>query len=53
MSHSSAENDGSECDIVTLRNFCFISVDASGTNFEMHALVQLATLKWLDLSGKL
>ncbi|KAH8701324.1 hypothetical protein GQ44DRAFT_753515 [Phaeosphaeriaceae sp. PMI808] len=50
---SSAGDDEFEHDVATLRNFCFISVDTSGTTFEMHALVQLATRKWLDSSGKL
>ncbi|KAF1974570.1 TPR-like protein [Bimuria novae-zelandiae CBS 107.79] len=52
-SQSSAGDDSFEQDVVTLRNFCFISVDTNGTSFEMHALVQLATRKWLDSSGRL
>jgi hypothetical protein len=40
-------------DVVVLRDFCFISTDAGGTMFEMHALVQLATWKWLEGTGKL
>ncbi|KAL5373074.1 hypothetical protein DPSP01_012980 [Paraphaeosphaeria sporulosa] len=50
---SSAGNDAFEHDVVTLRNFCFISVDTSSTTFEMHALVQLATRMWLAANGKL
>jgi tetratricopeptide (TPR) repeat protein len=42
-----------EDDIVALRNFCFVSVDTSGTSFEMHALVQLATRMWLKANSKL
>ena len=53
--YSSASDDEVEFedDVLALRNFCFISVDTSGTNFEMHALVQLATRKWLEANGKL
>ena len=47
-----SEDDGFEDDIQTLRNFSFLSVGTDGT-FEMHALVQLATRKWLDSNGKL
>ncbi|KAH7116236.1 hypothetical protein B0J11DRAFT_443923 [Dendryphion nanum] len=39
-------------DVLALRNFCFISIDVKG-GFEMHALVQLATRKWLKANGKL
>lgn len=53
VSHSSVENEDFECDILTLQNFYFISVDTSGTGFEMHSLVQLATRKWLGTNGKL
>ncbi|KAH8708386.1 hypothetical protein GQ44DRAFT_628220, partial [Phaeosphaeriaceae sp. PMI808] len=52
-SQSSAGDDAFEHDVVTLRNFCFISVDTNGTSFEMHALVQLATRMWLAANGKL
>jgi tetratricopeptide (TPR) repeat protein len=52
-SQSSANEDEFEDDVLTLRNFCFISVDTDGTSFEMHALVQLATRTWLDTNGKL
>jgi tetratricopeptide (TPR) repeat protein len=52
-SQSSAGNEEFEHDLVTLRNFCLISIDTKGTSFEMHSLVQLATRKWLDSSGKL
>ncbi|RAR04073.1 TPR-like protein [Stemphylium lycopersici] len=50
VSQSSVGDDQFEDDIVALRNFCFVSVDSSGTSFEMHALVQLATRKWLEAS---
>jgi hypothetical protein len=50
---SSTDNDQFEDDIMALRNFYFISVNTEGTSFEMHALVQLATRKWLESNGKL
>ncbi|KAM3502994.1 hypothetical protein MY10362_004475 [Beauveria mimosiformis] len=40
-------NESFENDIVTLRNFYFIIADEDGTTFEMHRLVQIATLEWL------
>ncbi|KAF2259711.1 putative kinesin, partial [Lojkania enalia] len=52
-SQSSASDDDFEDDVVTLRNFSFISVNTDGTIFEMHALVQLAMRKWLRANGKL
>ena len=52
-SQSSTSEDKFEDDVVALRNFCFISVDTNKTSFEMHALVQLATRKWLESNGKL
>ncbi|PMB63415.1 Kinesin light chain [Beauveria bassiana] len=39
--------DRFESDVVTLRNFSFIIANEDGTTFEMHRLVQLATLQWL------
>ncbi|KAH7108877.1 P-loop containing nucleoside triphosphate hydrolase protein, partial [Dendryphion nanum] len=45
--------DEFEDDVLALRNFCFVSVDIDGTSFEMHALVQLATRKWLEANGTL
>jgi hypothetical protein len=36
-------DDGFEEDILTLRNYSFISINADKTTFEMHGLVQLAT----------
>jgi hypothetical protein len=53
LSQSRAGDNEFEDDIVSLRNFCFISVDTSGTSFEMHALVQLATRLWLEANSKL
>jgi tetratricopeptide (TPR) repeat protein len=52
-SQSSTGDNQFEEDIVALRNFCFISDDISGTSFEMHALVQLATRVWLQTNSKL
>ena len=39
--------DRFETDIVTLRNFSFITTNDGGTTFEMHRLVQPTTLQWL------
>ena len=54
------EDDASECskddrfedDVQTLRDYSFLSVGTDRT-FEMHALVQLATRKWLEANRKL
>ena len=35
-------------DILALQSYSFISINADGTTFEMHGLVQLATRKWLE-----
>ncbi|KAK2596810.1 hypothetical protein QQS21_006139 [Conoideocrella luteorostrata] len=42
-----SNNDRFENDIATLRNFSFIVANEDCTTFEMHRLVQLATLEWL------
>ena len=47
-----SEDDGFEDDVQILRNYSFISVGTDRT-FEMHALVQLATRKWLEANEKL
>ena len=47
-----SEEDGFEDDIQILRDYSFVSVDTDQT-FEMHALVQLATRKWLEANGQL
>ncbi|KAF2802610.1 uncharacterized protein BDZ99DRAFT_468813 [Mytilinidion resinicola] len=52
-SEDELSEDEFEEDVVALRNFCLISVNIDGTSFEMHALVQLATRKWLDSNGML
>lgn len=41
------DNDSFENDVIILRNFSFITANEDGTTFEMHRLVQLATLEWL------
>lgn len=43
---------GFEEDIAVLRDYCLISARDTGTEFEMHRLVQLATKKWLTASKK-
>jgi hypothetical protein len=51
---SSTENDnGSEDDVVTLRDYSFITVTKDTKTFEMHGLVQLATRTWLESRGQL
>lgn len=47
-----SEDDGFEDDVQTLRDYSFLSVGTDRT-FEMHALVQLATRKWLEANGTL
>jgi hypothetical protein len=49
----SSMSDGFEEDVSVLRNYSFISVNANGTTFEMHGLVQLATRKWLEAHGQM
>ncbi|KFY87014.1 hypothetical protein V500_07258 [Pseudogymnoascus sp. VKM F-4518 (FW-2643)] len=48
----SSVNNGFEDDVLTLRNYSFISVNLDGTTFEMHSLVQLAMRKWLEDHGQ-
>ena len=47
-----SKEDEFEDDVQTLKNYSFLSVSTDRT-FEMHALVQLATRKWLEANGKL
>ena len=42
----SSKDDDFEDDMLTLRNYSFVSLSKK-TGFEMHALVQIATRKWL------
>ena len=44
----SSVSDEFEDDVLTLRNYSFIFVNADATIFEMHRLVQLFTRKWLE-----
>ncbi|KAF2204094.1 putative kinesin, partial [Delitschia confertaspora ATCC 74209] len=46
-------DNGFEDDILTLRNYSFISMTNDTTLFNMHRLVQLATRKWLEGQGQL
>jgi tetratricopeptide (TPR) repeat protein len=52
-SQPSADDDDFDADIVALRSFCFISVETDGATFEMHALVQIATRRWLEANRQL
>ncbi|KAF2022747.1 putative kinesin [Setomelanomma holmii] len=52
-SQPSTDNNDFDADIVALRSFCFISVETDGATFEMHALVQLATRRWLEANRQL
>ncbi|KAG8525686.1 uncharacterized protein KY384_000446 [Bacidia gigantensis] len=45
-------DDTFQDDIQMLRDFSFMSINTTG-KFEMHALVQLATRKWLESKGQL
>ena len=47
-----SKDDGFKDDIQKLRDYSFLSVGTDRT-FKMHALVQLATRKWLESNGKL
>ncbi|KAI2669310.1 hypothetical protein LCP963914a_9955 [Penicillium roqueforti] len=42
-----------EDDVVTLRNFAFISISENGTFFTMHRLVQLTMRAWLKSRGQM
>jgi tetratricopeptide (TPR) repeat protein len=48
-----AANDRFEDDIVTLRDYSFITVTKDAKTFEMHSLVQLATREWLKSQEQL
>jgi len=52
QSVSDSNKDKLEEDIQLLRDYSFISVTSDPEIFEMHALVQLATQKWLDANGR-
>ena len=46
-------NDRFEEDVLTLRDYSFITVTSDTNTFEMHNLVQLATRTWLENEGHL
>ena len=46
-------DDRFEDDVLALRNYSFISVNADTTTFEMHRLVQLSMRKWLEANKQL
>ncbi|OAL46892.1 TPR-like protein [Pyrenochaeta sp. DS3sAY3a] len=46
-------NNPFEDDVVTLRDYSFITVTREEQTFEMHGLVQLATRTWLENQGQL
>lgn len=46
-------DDEFEDDIVTLRDYSFISTSQDAKVFEMHRLVQLSTRTWLETSGQI
>ena len=51
-SSSESNDEGFEDDIDMLMSYSFISIKEDGMSFEMHRLVQLATLKWLEAYGE-
>jgi hypothetical protein len=49
----SSTSEGFEEDVLILKSYSFISINADTTTFEMHRLVQLAMRIWLDTHGQL
>jgi hypothetical protein len=47
------DEDGFEDDVLTLRDYSFITFTKEANTFEMHNLVQLATRTWLGNQGQL
>jgi tetratricopeptide (TPR) repeat protein len=47
------DDDNFENDVLTLRDYSFITVTKETNTFEMHNLVQLATRTWLENHGQL
>ncbi|KFA46642.1 hypothetical protein S40293_08203 [Stachybotrys chartarum IBT 40293] len=41
-----------EEDVGMLRDYCLVTTNEQGDEFEMHGLVQLSTRKWLTVSGQ-
>jgi tetratricopeptide (TPR) repeat protein len=52
-SSQSSDGDEFEDDIMTLRNYSFISLNADGLAFKMHRLVQISMQKWLESTCQL
>lgn len=50
---STANNDDFEQDVVTLRDYSFITATKDKETLEMHSLIQLATRTWLENQGQL
>ncbi|KAH8894307.1 TPR-like protein [Thozetella sp. PMI_491] len=50
--YSNLGENGFEEDIAILRDFCLVTTNEQGDEFEMHSLVQLSTRKWLATSGQ-
>jgi hypothetical protein len=46
-------DDEFENDVLTLRDYSFVTFTKDTDTFEMHSLVQLATRKWLESEGQL
>ncbi|CAG8069403.1 unnamed protein product [Penicillium salamii] len=46
-------DDGFEDDIMTLRDYSFISISQDAKVFEMHRLVQLSTRTWFETCGQI
>ncbi|KFA80741.1 hypothetical protein S40288_10363, partial [Stachybotrys chartarum IBT 40288] len=49
LQSDSSNIDTFEDDVLLLRNYSFVTANEDGYTFEMHRLVQLATLEWLEL----
>ncbi|KAK6063282.1 Kinesin light chain 5 [Seiridium cupressi] len=49
LEESESEINRFEDDVLVLRNYSFIIANEDGCTFEMHRLVQLAMLEWLEL----
>ena len=45
-------DSGFEDDVAMLRDYCLIATNEAGDEFEMHALVQLSTRRWLEAFGQ-
>ncbi|KFA78635.1 hypothetical protein S40288_10320, partial [Stachybotrys chartarum IBT 40288] len=48
MRSDKSKKNGLEDDVLVLRNYSFVTTNEDGCTFEMHRLVQLATLEWLE-----